>query len=420
MFWRHSTKEIRFTDFSITPGSIEFRARRIRDGQDHTDDLYFHFSSPVVPRHDLIALALSTFCGRSFDKITFELVLSGQTITDIAAFTQATIKTSGTDDGKAAVPEKTNLALSFSGGFDSLAAYSIMPEETKLVSIDFGHWFQRETDFFQNFETNIVSTNFRRLNYDRDSWTFMGVAAILLSDYLQIAYNTFGTNLESSGIQRLAAVEPPGQRVDVAASTTNVTPMSLAGIGDASAIIHGITAVGTAMIVNHFHPELIDSSLMSLASPGSEKLYRKGIIMDIVRERFGSSGKQGPLSPGVDQKVTFDSDVYIDIAYLYILKHRGIEAVDVGVEDYPREGIEIAQSLSLRWFEHVNPVFAASIPEVFKPRCMDRMAQAGLIPYTAEDWQEFMIVRDFLARHNAKMSDALARAQLASPGIPNT
>ncbi|MCL2082980.1 MAG: hypothetical protein FWH04_07080 [Oscillospiraceae bacterium] len=186
--------QIEFTDFMIEQGIIEFKACRV-PGQ--MDDLYFRFSSAFVPRNDLIAIALSTLCGQAYDRIHIDLVLSAETIMQLGEFTSAEITCAGTDTQP---PKKTggeNIALSFSGGFDSLAALCVMPDETKLISLDFGHWFKRETDFFEKFDTNIVSTNFRVLKYDKASWTFMGVAAILYSDYLGIGHHAFGTIFES-------------------------------------------------------------------------------------------------------------------------------------------------------------------------------------------------------------------------------
>lgn len=57
--------------------------------------------------------------------------------------------------------ERTGCILNFSGGFDSLAALYLMPEDTKLVAIDFGGWFEREKEFFKQFHPYTLKTNFR-------------------------------------------------------------------------------------------------------------------------------------------------------------------------------------------------------------------------------------------------------------------
>ena len=92
-----------------------------------------------------------------------------------------------------------NIILNFSGGIDSLAAKYIMPNNTKLVAIDFERGYVREKNFFKRFNPYVLQTNVRQeLNVDRNSWEFMGIGAILYGDYLTAGYHVFGTILEAS------------------------------------------------------------------------------------------------------------------------------------------------------------------------------------------------------------------------------
>lgn len=171
------------------------------------------------------------------------------------------------------------LLLNFSGGFDSLAAVALLPsDKVKLISVDFGGWFARETDFFKDFNPYILRTNFRQLKYDRKSWTFMGSGALLYAKAFNAAYHVFGTIFEAT----------PSHLWDVPPNSVFIEtlPFSAVGLKDIR-LMNGLTEVATAMIVTKFYPHLINASLKSLAAPTSEKRFRKQLLTEIVCERFG-------------------------------------------------------------------------------------------------------------------------------------
>ena len=396
---------MRFGNFTIVPGRVDFTVRKTVKGQQQTDNLYFKFSDRFIPSNDRIALALATFCGTAFAEIHFELTLAKDTVDYIAGTTRSKVfATISGAPGPATSPD--GIALSFSGGFDSLSAYCVMPDDTKLVSIKFGGAFARESDFFEHFDTHIVETNFRELKYDQQSWTFMGVAAILYSDHLNIGYHAFGTILEGLGCKNIAAIAPPTDPI----VRPQYAPRALgvAGMTDVSCLISGLTEVGTAMILNHYKPDLIEQSLTSLSAPGEEKLYRKQLLVDIVRERFGDNAQRTVDSTPLRRRYKFGDFIAIDLVFLYILKHRGLEAVSRVVSDLPDEAVPLVESLSLQWYERLNPARLSFVPEFMRDQYLEKLNAAGITVYTDDDWREFFMVREFISRHNAELRAAMA------------
>ena len=135
-----------------------------------------------------------------FDEISIDLPLSKNAKLNIENFTKATITAPLQKD---AVINKqhqncSNTILNFSGGFDSLAALYLIPGNVNLVSVDFGGTFSRERNFFAKFCPYTLKTNFRQVQLDKNSWTFMGAGALLYAEYLKAEYNVFGTILEAT------------------------------------------------------------------------------------------------------------------------------------------------------------------------------------------------------------------------------
>ncbi|MHA7579446.1 hypothetical protein ACX12E_03535 [Paenibacillus vandeheii] len=147
-----SEQNIIFKDFDITEGKISFICIVISEVEEEQEyNLFFQLNRNIVPRHDLIALALSTLCGNVFSNIHFDLEVCSETIIEIEKFTKSRVTVSSELNSQMLKKNRTgdaNISLNFSGGFDSLAALCLMPEKTKLVSMNFGKSFERERTIF--------------------------------------------------------------------------------------------------------------------------------------------------------------------------------------------------------------------------------------------------------------------------------
>jgi len=397
-------KSIKFFDFSITMGEIHFKC--LKSGEE-VDDLYFKFSHKVIPSNDLISIALSTLCGKEYECIEMDLVVSRDALQKIEQFTKAEVSFTDVNEKikqNNIKNEERAIALSFSGGFDSFAAYCVMPDDTKLVSLDFGHWFQREADFFMQFKPYTVQTNFRRLKYDRASWTFMGVAAILYSDFLNINYHAFGSIFDQN-IENFLRNKQDNTYSNYSESFFQHTDMI-----DVSSFARGLTEVVTVMIVCFYKPEMVKDSLKSLAAQGSEKLYRKSVLVDIVCTRYNLKidyEMPDTVKYPIKSPYEFGDFILADFLALYVIKHRGIDAASKTVTGIPSEAVVFVNNLSLDFYEKLNPAFIMDIPIIFRSQYLDKLKNAGVTPYSDKDWDEFYIVRDFISKYNKKLKKAL-------------
>ncbi|HNW86693.1 MAG TPA: hypothetical protein PKJ47_07130 [Candidatus Limiplasma sp.] len=395
-----SKAQITFTDFHIRKGSIEFLCTTYEDQKIVSKDpIYFHFNVPVKPRNELIAIACSTLCGQKYPKITFDLPVNQQVVREISQFTGAQVQAASYQSLKLIVLKiknrcinlirrNGNIILNFSGGFDSLATSALLPrKQTKLVSMDFGGWFEREKKYFVNFHPYIVSTNFRKLKYDRNSWTFMGVGAVLLSDYLKAKYNVFGTILEAARSQ--IRVNPSG------VSSVKTYPFSAAGMTDVR-YSNGLTEIGTIMLMIHYYPDQINRSLQSLAAENSEKRFRKQVLTQIVLRKLHQEIPLDLVPPPTLKKASFGSNIATDFLSLYELKYAGLDVVNHTIVDIPPEALHMAESMDLTLFERIHPAFLETIPLHYRKTYLDKLAAAGVVPYTAKDFEEMEIISKFL------------------------
>lgn len=379
-------KNMSFLNFVILDGYI---ACQYKDNVE-SKNLYFNLKPAITPCNDLIAIALSTLCGRDkYQSIYFDFSLCQETIDKIADFCHSQVIAKEIIIQSNKISQKVENVLSFSGGFDSLSAKYLMPDNTKLVSMDFGGKFAREKEFFNQFNTYIVTTNLLETNLKHNSWSFMGIAAILFSDYLGIKYHTFGGILEASP-NNLSALP-------VAAKNITFPPFSAAGMINAPYTI-GITEIGTAMILFKYAPELIRSSLDSLAHNGETKKYRKQLITSIVAKRLNISYLFDKFDIP-NHKLNFGKSFTDDFLIFYFLKYAGIEATNKIVLNIPEEVIQLSNELTLNFYERINPNFLENFPSELLPELLKKAAYAKVIPYTKQDWHELGLVTNLLSKY---------------------
>jgi len=268
-----------------------------------------------------------------------------------------------------------------------------MPENTKLVAMDFGGWFERERVFFEKFNPHTVRTNCRQLKMDRNSWTFMGVGAILYSEYLAAGYNVFGTILEATPMHFVSS--------PTAARSNRTYPFIYGGLKDIR-YTNGLTEVGTALVVSHYAPHLAEKSLVSLSNPKTEKRYRKELLLDIVCEKYHREVNYERTLPP-EKKIVFGSNFAVDFLCLYILKNRGLESANMTVCDIPQDAIDLVKGLRLDFYERLNCEFVSgsTFPnDNERGRYIGKVLAAGVLPYTENDYREYRIVSDFLNKYH--------------------
>ena len=387
---------IAFDHFDIKPS--QFSCDVLTSKREQVERIEFSMT-PTVSEidNDSIACALATLCGQGYSNVYLDLPITQKTKLQLMQFTRANWITNGVLPEQEETDQDSQMILNFSGGFDSLAAKALLPDDTNLVAVKFGGWFERESDFFKAFSPYTVTTNFRQLKFDRESWTFVGSGALLYAKALHAKYNVFGTILEASA-----------QQFNLSPKTTenvDVQPFATLGLKDVK-LIQGLTEVGTAMVITHYYPDLVNASLKSLAAKGSEKLYRKQVLTDIVCKRYHR--EIAPIEfqvPNAEKvAIPFGQNFALDFLALYELKYAGKSVVQKTVKDIPEEADDLVHRLTLRFYERLNPVFLPTIPEGIRQGVLDKMRAADIVPYDEEDWAEFQEVKKLLSFYHKELN----------------
>ncbi|WP_459280276.1 hypothetical protein [Paenibacillus vandeheii] len=222
----------------------------------------------------------------------------------------------------------------------------------------------------------------------------MGVGTILFSDYLDSAYQVFGTILEAT--QNHFFRNP-------AAGRTNLTsPFSALGIKDIR-YTNGLTEVGTTMLISHYKPKLMNPSLKSLSNPGTEKRYRKQVLSKIICNKFDRK-IEIDLTEAPNYRIEFGTNFALDFLSLYEIKHVGLEEASKTLKNIPVETVDLANKLSLSFYERLNTNFHENFPSEFRNDYMSKLADAGILPYTENDWDEFNTVKKSLSKYYANLN----------------
>lgn len=385
-------EKIVFSDFVIKPGRVEVFYEEENCVTRHIIEsgrLWFELEPAIFPENNLIALSLATLCGRRFSNIKIDLPISKYTVDEIANYTEASIQAPTGSDFKLEIASGVT-TLNFSGGFDSLSAKCLMPDSTKLVSMDLGGHFSRERFFFEKFSPCIVKTNLVETNLRANSWAFMGIASLLYRNYLKTEFQTFGNILEASTFNFSSKVERP---------KIHNFPLFISAKIFSAPYVLGLTEIGTLKVLSHYKPELISDSLTSLASPGDEKYYRKFILSSIAEDRyhknFNLPANEQPNQPFF----SFGQRFAPDFLNFYVIKHAGVDVASHSIKNIPDEVVRIAKSLSLDFYEKFNPKFILNFPATLKDSLILKLVNAGIVAYSPEDWKEFSIICKFLARY---------------------
>lgn len=275
---------------------------------------YIEFSKQIIPSDDsLFRLALFSRPSNSENYLINGIEVSNS----IKSFFETLLKT------KIQIPVNNNLLdqetiiqkvprksyLCFSGGFDSIAAKALIPERIKLLSINFGGEFERESDFFKEYNGNIVSWNLRgkrsgqTLRFDETiDWRFLLAPSLLYRKFNENLGILTGTIMEASPSWFSSEKRPDFYEYDkcYGPSVALINPVSC------------LTEYSTTLIANDYlGPEKIERSLNSLAPVNSLKFYRKKILLALVR------GADLPKPNSVMNKHRFGTSFADDFLSIY-------------------------------------------------------------------------------------------------------
>jgi len=348
--------------------------------------LWFQFDRETEVSPHAVAVALSTLCGTKYDCIHFDFPVGERVVEEIEKFTQSNVTRNG--DESYEKPSGKNISLSFSGGFDSLAAHRVLGDKATLVSTDFGGWFEREAEFFKEFEPLIVSTNIRRVptqakSFASNHWTFMCIGAILTAESLDSGFHVFGRIL--------------GDRFARKPTSTGVKPLEMVGMKNIP-ITDGITELGTAKVLAQTDASQIADSIRSLAGQTDRKRLLKLILASVAADEMGLEVPLPPIPDTWDNPIEFDSSYTTALSALYLIAKGKAHLIEPLYKQIPNSAYSIVEGLSLDFIMKVNTDHYETLPQEIAGKISQRFIELGFSPYTESDWGEAKLVRSYLNR----------------------
>jgi hypothetical protein len=379
-----------------SPGTITFSAPQIQSGflrfqmtsLEGADGIYFTVPDDFHAHPDCMAACLATLCGTRYSAIHFDFALSDRCSAAIAERTAAHVTAR-----ERCEPRQTGslIALNFSGGFDSLAALHLAPDAVRTVAVDFGKHFTRERKFFETLNPDrICATDFREKGYDRHDWLFMGAVSLLFADYLDLDSIAFGTIFEATTYNY--RLKPAGP--------VRIPLLESLGLHDAT-YTRGLTEFATAMIVDAYSPELIEPSIRSLASEGTEKSLRKRLLVDAVRHRNGGPAPDFDRYVYPRNKSVFGKSYAIDFLGLIFTKLYGSQAVSRWIDGLPPDIDHKLACIDVEWVFRLNPHFHAQMPDRLRESILARLSGAGVHDFREQDWAGYLEIRRKLAESHS-------------------
>lgn len=374
-----------FTDFKATSNAFSVTVEKT---DKPAEVVRFEAPSYVEFGNDLIAHSLSTLAARLHSSVHFDFPVSGACLRRIQEFTLCLPTAAAECDEEVWIRDEKAVTLSFSGGFDSLAALAIMPRETHRVTIDFGGQFERERRSFNHFDPLLISTNIAETSLRAASWSFMGIGAMLTAKHTRSRYLTFGGIMDQSP----EAFYKPSPLV----ANNTFSAFSACGFISAPYVI-GITEAGTAKIIAQAYPDKAVDALISLAPAMSEKMTRKSLLLSYFSERNGAALDVPDIIYPPKPPYKFGQAMVVDTMSSWFIKNFGRETAERMVSNIPEGAYEIAASRSLKFFEGYNQKLYENFPESLKSDLFKALEAYGLAPYDDEDQSDFEEVANMLA-----------------------
>jgi hypothetical protein len=217
----------------------------------------------------------------------------------------------------------------------------------------------------------------------------MCAASLLYADYLSLGGVGMGTIFEATEhnfrLTSRSAEIPLYQAVKLRDTT----------------LTRGLTEFGTARLLLHYAPQLIEGSIRSLAPAKSEKRLRKQLLVDTTRHLDG-----GP-PPIIDsyefpkEKLAYGESYPIDFLALLFVRLYGPEVVSRWIGGLEKIDLVALGKIDVGWIYRHNPIFVEDIPSELRPQVFDRMRAAGIEPFREQDWDHYRGLRGLLSEfHN--------------------
>ncbi|EFG80244.1 hypothetical protein HMPREF0281_02337 [Corynebacterium ammoniagenes DSM 20306] len=349
-------------------------------------EIWYEFDREIETTPTLVAVALAPLCGRAFESVSFDFEIEPDVLHSIKTFTQAEVVAPKGQPSLQQENRQNSTILSFSGGFDSVAAKALMTKDTHLVSLDLGGWFKREAAYFERYSPITIKTNIRQVPDQRtaltkNNWLFMATGAILCAKHLGASYHVFGSIL--------------GERFSFPASKRRIPLLESIGLIDVP-VTAGITELGTTKIMLQTHYDEVADSLISLANKGDRKQYYKQAMVALLADELGLDNPVTDFSAKWDRKIPFNRSYTTALSSLYFIAHGRLDLIEPLYDEIPTSVIEFARSLTMGFMNKVNTDFYEWTPKLIRTPLFEKLSELELLPYTESDWAEIHEVREFL------------------------
>lgn len=378
--------KISFENIKQTTGYIK------ADYQDenHSHFIEFKLNVPIFVREDLIALALATLCGTKYDEISMELTVSRITKDYIEKFTKSELFIKTNEYSMVVSKSRDKHTLNFSGGFDSLASLPFLPENSSLVSMNFGGHFKRELSMIKKFESHIVTTNILDTDFRKNSWLFMLIASILYKDYLDTSFNISGGVIGASFLKSSRFITNYATPSLITAANMKSIPYTLS-----------LSEIAAIKIAAQNFPHLMDDSLVSLANPKEEKRFRKQLLLEIEIERSNLDiSLPNRVTPPIKPHFNWGDNILLDHLALYIMKYRGYDTALLTVNNIPEDSIKLVDKLELSFYDRYFTDVLKFIPKRYHKKYMNTLIDSGIRPFEKNDWYEYSETLNFLSKYH--------------------
>ena len=149
------------------------------------------------------------------------------------------------------------------------------------------------------------------------------------------------------------------------------------------------------MVIAQNAPELIESSLKSLASPGEEKLFRKWALAKVALEHAGHSVLFGEVQKPEIPHYEFGQRLVIDLTTMLIASLGRDQIAKQLVRGLSSEIIRDARAMNFEFMFKADHRMYAKYPDELRPALEDGLKRAGIEWYTSKDRDDAKVFREY-------------------------
>lgn len=357
------------------------------------DNISFSVPRTFHTHNDSVAAALLTLTGRSCPHVRFNFPISAHCATLLRQY-YGLLDIGPVDPSLEPRRPGRYLGLMLSGGLDSMGIWQVLTrvvgDDLRVVTTDYGPRFAFEAQGYLHFRRDVTcSTDLRTKGFWREG-RFSAATPLLFADYLDLAAVVTGHHFVHLplAIDSLRDGRPP----DFLAHDAALLAGGLAELH----IARCLNVTGMLLLAMLAEPETLEAAWRGSARPGSSKHYDKGVIL---RHLFQRAERTVPdYLRGVSRphhREPFTSPALARLTMLYMIRHIGLAAVRREVSDLDEYDFSFAQALSLAFMERYNTSCAATIPQDLRSGVLKVFHQAGILPYSEQDYAELEIAREF-------------------------